>query len=84
MFASSDLFGVRVPAVSGHLKLLDFQHFLGRDVCVPYHGENKLPPIGPVGLAVHGIRGRSLTLEADSAKLAKLIAQRVVTGQFGP
>ncbi len=46
-------------------------------------GENKLPPIGPVGLAVHGIRGRKLNLKADADKLAKLIAARVLTGQFG-
>jgi len=46
-------------------------------------GENKLPPIGPVGLAVHGIRGRKLNLKADADKLAKLIAGRVMTGQFG-
>jgi len=45
-------------------------------------GKNKLPPIGPVGLAVHGIRGRGLTLSADADKLAKLIARRVLTGQF--
>jgi len=47
-------------------------------------GENKLPPIGPVGLALHGIKGHSLTLKADTGKLAKLIAQRILTGQFGP
>ena len=46
-------------------------------------GENKLPPIGPVGLAVHGIRGLKLTLAGDADKLAKLIAKRVLTGQTG-
>jgi hypothetical protein len=45
-------------------------------------GENKLPPIGPVGWAVHGIRARMLTLKADFDKLAKLIARRVLTGQL--
>jgi len=46
-------------------------------------GENKLPPIGPIGLAVHGIRGRTLTLKADADKVAKSIAQRVLARQFG-
>ena len=46
-------------------------------------GENKLPPIGPIGLAVHGIRGLKLTLAGDADKLAKLTAQRVLTGQTG-
>jgi len=46
-------------------------------------GENKLPPIGPVGLAVHGIRGHTLTLSADADKAARLIAQRVLARQYG-
>ena len=46
------------------------------------HGANKLPPLGPVGLAVHGIR-RGLTLAADVDKLAKLISRRISSGQVG-
>ena len=46
-------------------------------------GANKLPPIVPIGLAVRGIKGHGLTLTADADKLAKLVAHRVLTGQFG-
>lgn len=42
-------------------------------------GVNKLPPIGPVGLAVRAIKADNETLAADAGKLAKLIAERVAT-----
>jgi len=43
-------------------------------------GVNKLPPIGPVGLAVHGVRDLHETLGADAVKLSRRIAEQVVAG----
>jgi hypothetical protein len=51
---------------------------LVREFDVEVTGVNKLPPIGPVGLAVHGVRGMHETLGADVAKLSKKIAEQVV------
>ncbi len=50
---------------------------LVRQFDVVVTGANKTPPIGPVGLAVHGVRGLHETLGADATKLSKQIADEI-------
>jgi len=45
-------------------------------------GANKAPPLGPIGLLVHGVKERHQTLPADAEKVAGLIAEHIITGQY--
>ena len=45
-------------------------------------GANKGPPLGPIGLIVHGIKESHQTLPADAEKLAGLIAKHICAGTY--
>lgn len=73
-------FNLGASVLAAHVQLYrrdQSQLQLVREFDVEVTGANKLPPIGPVGLAVHGVRGMHETLAADVAKLSKKIAEHV-------
>lgn len=47
------------------------------DFALDVKGGDLLPPIGPVGLAVHAARDRRQTLSADAGKLADKILKKI-------
>ena len=76
--AAERLIGMNMGAsvLTAHVRLFrDGQ--LVREFDAQVWGANTLPPIGPVGLAVHGVKGLHETLAADAMKLSKQIADQV-------
>jgi hypothetical protein len=51
------------------------------DFALEVKGSNKLPPLGPAGLAVHAARERQLTLGADAGKIADKILKKIASDQ---
>jgi hypothetical protein len=68
--------GMGASTLSAHIQLYRDDHLL-REFDVAVTGTNKLPPIGPVGLAVHGVRDLHESLGADATKLSRRIADQI-------
>jgi hypothetical protein len=51
------------------------------DFALEVKGGDKLPPLGPAGLAVHAARDRQQTLGADAGKIADKILKKIASDQ---
>jgi hypothetical protein len=47
------------------------------DFALDVKGGDLLPPLGPIGLAVHAARDRRQTLSADAGKIANKILKKI-------
>ena len=79
--AAERLVGMNMGAsvLTAHVRLFRDGRLV-REFDVEARGANTLPPIGPVGLAVHGVKGLHETLAADAMKLSRRIADQVTAG----
>jgi hypothetical protein len=84
--AEARLVGMEVGAshLSVHITALHkanegFQPF--DDFTIDVKGGDLLPPIGPIGVAVHAARDREQTLSADASKIANKILKKIASDE---